>query len=39
MIIITKLYLIEASKISSILELIQKEGKMINGLIKKIKNG
>ncbi|AXG69118.1 hypothetical protein KORDIASMS9_01337 [Kordia sp. SMS9] len=38
MIIITELNLIEASKINSILALIQKEGKMINGLINKIKN-
>jgi len=38
MIIITELNLIETSKINSILTLIQKEGKMINGLINKIKN-
>jgi four helix bundle protein len=38
MIIIVELNLIETPKVNSILELILKEGKMINGLINKIKN-
>jgi len=38
MIIIIGLNLIETAKVEKVLVLIQKEGKMINGLVNRIKN-
>ena len=38
LIIIQELHLIDSEELKSIFELIEKEGKMINGLIKTIKN-